>query len=1216
MSKITNRVISRGIIANLKRLYGYFNFEKERAALKHLKVLKKVAVNVMVFGSMVGIIIGSGAFSTRIAARPTSYSAPGENYQICNEQSEYLTSPWTYDSLSSGSQSYTVAQYEALSGYGTTLPPLPSYISSQASTTEAAVIFAPGSSAIQNPAYDFPESPIVYYFEGGSYGQIGLQSVSGDEFIGGSASGYPEPEFNDGGNAGGINDANDTYGFTGTASTLTTTASASATTVTVSTAIPSYVYYVTFSDGYTDHIASYSSTAPYTITLDTPLPNSESGSVWTSGFQPIAEVNATASQGADSLTLTNASIPLVSSGSYVIGDDTYELTSVSGSQSGYTIGVSGLDTAVSANTPIFYNLSAGGVSVEYLNISDDQHVTTGTLTLGPGWTVEHDDIHDGYSTPGAGVAIYGGDESTIEYNCFARMGDYGAGGSGTNEVFDYNEVLLGGYEADPGCGCSGGGKWWGTLNTNIVDNAFIENGIGGGQPTIWFDNGNSGALVEGNYFYLNAGPAVDNETGYNMKVDDNLFLDNGWGDGTGQASNGDGAVDLNSSGGIYVPNSRYEDQILISNNQFINNWEGITIWQSDQRNCLGSGEGWPVDSAYCSGGFPNTDTTAAGGQYYFSHQGDLLHNGTTTVTQPVSGGSSTVLVQGPEAIDDQIGFSNATTTSDTTNITSFTGSGTINVTSTSGFPTTGQLFVDTSNGEATVTYTNDTATTFTGVSLISSDPYTASSGTLNGAVQTANPAYTSTSSTTNVSSFGGSGTIIAPTLGFASSGQMRVDTSAAGGGGGFTGAILAYTGLGATQVACGVSSTTCFTGVSLVRGSGTLTGTIQQIQPYKVTAETCYANDCSLTVTPSIANSVAIGTQVSNAGTCPLYATSVATPTNPMDPATSPNTESYWDGCQWEARNVSVSGNTFFFQPSAIAASAPPEGNATSTDCTTVNNCGTNFMAFQSGGTAPFIDFTGGNAMMSSSSFTGCPAWDSGCSTDPLSNLNALASPPAAQANNGEVPYNNVWSDNTYEGPWSWSDVYSFSGCNPLPTDSTTGKSLPSSDCGAITFSQWQAAWQQDNASTFNPVAATVTGLTANQEIYGPSQAVDSYLDSGTAGTITGHLQVNSSNVGSALTSAPYNFNIDTLNYGDGTYTIGVSGTDTGSNTNSASTSVYIANGDLNDDGEVNGSDVSILAGNWGATTGKTYQQGSILENGEVNGQDLSVLAGNWGWSE
>ena len=49
---------------------------------------------------------------------------PGQNYQICNEPSPYLTSPWTYHALESGSRSYSVSQYKTLPGYGKTLASL------------------------------------------------------------------------------------------------------------------------------------------------------------------------------------------------------------------------------------------------------------------------------------------------------------------------------------------------------------------------------------------------------------------------------------------------------------------------------------------------------------------------------------------------------------------------------------------------------------------------------------------------------------------------------------------------------------------------------------------------------------------------------------------------------------------------------------------------------------------------------------------------------------------------------------------------------------------------------------------------------------------------------------------------------------------------------------------------------------------------------------
>ena len=89
---------------------------------------------------------------------------------------------------------------------------MPSYIANESSATEAAVIYAPGSS-VNRPAYDFPETPLLYFFEGGAYGEIGFETVPGDQFIGGSTPGHREPTFDDHGAAAGISAENDTYSF-------------------------------------------------------------------------------------------------------------------------------------------------------------------------------------------------------------------------------------------------------------------------------------------------------------------------------------------------------------------------------------------------------------------------------------------------------------------------------------------------------------------------------------------------------------------------------------------------------------------------------------------------------------------------------------------------------------------------------------------------------------------------------------------------------------------------------------------------------------------------------------------------------------------------------------------------------------------------------------------------------------------------------------------
>jgi Right handed beta helix region len=925
-----------------------------------------------------------GCTHSAATAPAATQVVPGQHYQVCDEQAQYLTSPWTYHALASGSRGYTVSQYEALPGYGKALPPLPSYIANESPSTEAAVIYAPGSSVAQ-PSYDFPETPLLYFFEAGTYGEIAFQSVPGDQFIGGSSPGNREPTFNDGGSAGGISGQNATYDFSGGTSALASSAPASATTITTSSPIGGYITSLTFADGTTYAISKVAGT---TITLESGLKTAESAGTAAYGDRntPIAYVSKAAGQGATSLKLSAAATPLLRYTSVVIGADSYAIGDVAGKASGYSIAVTGgLDLPVTAGTPVYYGGAAADVSVEYLDISHDLHDTTGTIYTGTGWTITHNNIHDGYSTPGLGVAIYGGDEGTIEYNCLSKMGDYGVNLFGSNSLFDYNEIYESNYEPDPGCGCSGGGKWWGTLNADIVDNAFVDDSPAQGIP-VWLDNGNSGTLISGNYFSMSYGSAITSETGFDLDVTGNLFLDGGWGSGKGGCqSNCDGAVNLNSSGGFNVPGSRYENQVLISSNQFVNNWEGIDVWQAGARSCENSGEGWPDDTSYCSGGFPNSSSAASGGQYYFSHEGDTAHGGATSLAQQASAGSSTILVDGAGAIDDQIGFGD--------------------------------------------------------------------------------PASTKTTARTDVAAFTGSGTISGRSAGFPSSGELRVGTSAAwsDGGGSYTGAILSYTG----------TTPTSFTGVSLVRGSGTLAGPVQEVQPYKVTAEKCYANDCAVTVSPPLAGPEAAGTEVSNAGTCQLYATSSALPSGPV----APDGISYWDGCQWEAKDISVTHNNFQFNPAVIASSAPLAGGGKTTACTTANadSCGTNFMAYQVAGEPPFDIRTGANAMMSSSSVTACPSWDQGCKTNPLSNLNAFSTLPGLPPAEGEAPGNNVWSNNVYSGPWGWY-AYLFGTCRPMPSDPVTSNSLPSGACGMLDFSSWQSDWQQDVSSASGAAPGTHGG--------------------------------------------------------------------------------------------------------------------------------------------
>ena len=52
--------------------------------------------------------------------------------------------------------------------------------------------------------------------------------------------------------------------------------------------------------------------------------------------------------------------------------------------------------------------------------------------------------------------------------------------------------------------------------------------------------------------------------------------------------------------------------------------------------------------------------------------------------------------------------------------------------------------------------------------------------------------------------------------------------------------------------------------------------------------------------------------------------------------------------------------------------------------------------------------------------------------------------------------------------------------------------------------------------------------------------------------------------------------------------------------------------GDLNDDGHVNGIDLAIVLGNWGAC-GAGICVADIARGGWVNGVDLAIVLGSWG---
>ena len=123
-----------------------------------------------------------------------------------------------------------------------------------------------------------------------------------------------------------------------------------------------------------------------------------------------------------------------------------------------------------------------------------------------------------------------GSRSRLTGNCLRDNGQYGfsayhADGV-TDVVLDGNEIS--GNNTDdwedrqPGCGCTGGGKFWETNGARITDNYVHDNrGVG-----LWADSNNVGFRFEGNYIASNDAEGIMYETSYNAVIVDNTFVRN------------------------------------------------------------------------------------------------------------------------------------------------------------------------------------------------------------------------------------------------------------------------------------------------------------------------------------------------------------------------------------------------------------------------------------------------------------------------------------------------------------------------------------------------------------------------------------------------------------------------------------------------------------------------------------------------------------------
>ena len=178
-----------------------------------------------------------------------------------------------------------------------------------------------------------------------------------------------------------------------------------------------------------------------------------------------------------------------------------------------------------------FTQQATGVTIEYLTIKDFGN-TSGSANnnqgvvnhdSGSNWTIKYNTVED---SQGAGVML--GTNDVLEYNCLTENGQYGFSSytpSGPSNItvsdneISYNDTYN--WEVkQPGCGCSGGGKFWDNIRHHRRGQLHPQQRNVG----VWLDGNDSGWDITGNYFSNNFAEAVIYEISYNGSITDNTFV--------------------------------------------------------------------------------------------------------------------------------------------------------------------------------------------------------------------------------------------------------------------------------------------------------------------------------------------------------------------------------------------------------------------------------------------------------------------------------------------------------------------------------------------------------------------------------------------------------------------------------------------------------------------------------------------------------------------
>jgi len=250
---------------------------------------------------------------------------------------------------------------------------------------------------------------------------------------------------------------------------------------------------------------------------------------------------------------------------------------------------------------------ARGVTIRYLTIQNfGAHGDSGGQGVvnhdaGPGWHINHITVQ---RSAGAGVIL--GPKNVLAHSCLKDNGEYGFQALGSHVTVDHNEIVgnnTDNWEAlQPGCGCSGGAKFWDVDGATVTSN-YVHGNLG---PGLWADTDNRGFDVTHNYFADNQGEGFIYEISYNLRLADNTFVRNALVDGPKLGGFPDPAVYISGSGADDRVHGPYAHILAITGNIFINNWGGVVLWEDANRFCASPAN---ASASNCTLVDPNVVTT-------------------------------------------------------------------------------------------------------------------------------------------------------------------------------------------------------------------------------------------------------------------------------------------------------------------------------------------------------------------------------------------------------------------------------------------------------------------------------------------------------------------------------------------------------------------------------------------------------------------------------